>query len=399
MHRSDLHDALDAALATSRVAVILGLPRVGRSAFAREWARDRAEARSGILTEEPLDAVTLIFDHLDRPGAERFVQMVRAAEAADRTTRFVALPLDFAAADHIHTSLVGSASTLELAPLMLTDMLAERIESAAPTGPVPALAPEPVATNATPLDPDRLWLRGGLPESLAAETETASLEFRRQLIGGLLAWDFTSRKVAHGAPMDDILRWLAGRNGGELDEGSCPYVNKQDLKSVLYVCCRLGLIRVLPNIATGHQTSPIKLRKVFFRDTGLLHALQGVETVAQMRDGAGVGDSFESYAIEALIRASDGRATPQFYREDDGFGFDELDLVLDFGPPISRIVAIEFKTNPNTPPRPGFYRARAKIAATDSFVVHSGDTSRIDDPVERLDLASAIARVSVITAS
>lgn len=401
MYREDMHGDLDRALASSRIVVILGLPRVGRSAFVRRWAQDRGEAVVGSLADAlPVDG-TLIFDHLSLADTEPLIQYVRTAEAGDGSTRFIAIPRDLATANRLRTALAGSAPSIEICPLQLGEFQTERAVLSAPSGPIAAQTPGPVATNTAAFDPDVLWLRGGLPESLDAESDTASLDFRKRLLGDLLARDYSEWGVPLGTPLGNVLRWLANQNGGELDEAGFQLLKKAELRSVIYVFERLGLVRKLPNFPAGHSTSFSRMQKVHLRDSGLLHAVLGIETLGQLResDPVTVGDSFETFAIEALIRASNGLATPQFYREDTGNGPDELDLVLDFGRGVGRLVAIEFKVSPNTSPRPGFYRARDRIQATDTFIVHAGPSSITKDEIEHLDLSSAIQRIAAIAGS
>lgn len=395
--RDTFEDALDGALKASKLISIIGLPRVGRSAFIRQWAQARQDVSTGSLTDPAGgDAGILYFDHLDRSQTDTFVAQVRTAEARGQPTRFIALPHDFAAADHLRTALSGVGRQHEFVPLQLGDLHAEHSGRSLPKGPSASLDPQPAATNITPFDPDRLWLRGGMPESLEAETDAVSVRWRRGLIGDLLSRDYSGRAVAPGAPLHDIFRWLANKNGDELDEASCPLAKKAELQSVLYVLEKLGLIRLLRNFPAGETASFSKKRKLFIRDTGILHALLGVETIEQLRASSHVGDSFESFAIDALITAADGAAEPQFYRERVGDDTDEMDLVLDFSPRTSDVVAIEFKVSPSTGPRPGFYRARERVGATHCFLVHSGPTSDLDQKVERLDLMSAIRRVRTI---
>lgn len=67
--------------------------------------------------------------------------------------------------------------------------------------------------------------------------------------------------------------------------------------------------------------------------------------------------------------------------------------MLDFRPWNGRLVAVECKAGPETPPRPGFYRAMNAIGATDGFVVHSGSGSQAELKTPRHDLAMARARI------
>jgi hypothetical protein len=110
----------------------------------------------------------------------------------------------------------------------------------------------------------------------------------------------------------------------------------------------------------------------------------------------GIGGSFESYASESLILAGADRCGAQFYREKGREGEDEIDLILNFPSQGGRLVAIEFKVGTNQSAKKGFYSACAALNVRDRFVVHSGDEPYLGNPVDRLDLKTAIAHVAGI---
>lgn len=396
MRRSALHPALDAATASHRVTLVQGPPRVGRSRLMRNWSGERDDIVNVPFPGGDGFVGIEIFDHLRKEDVEQFVTRVRADEAGETSTRFVVAPVDLAAAEAVRNALVGSVLSIDLAPLQIDEIVGERALLSVATGPEPGLVATPVATNAEAFEVETRWLRGGFPESLAAESDIASLVWRREMIAALLARDYTAWTVPRAAPLNGILRWVANQNGAELDETTCPLVTKAELKSVLHVFEKLGLVRRLWNYPVGQSSSFAKKPKLYIRDSGILHAQLGIETVPQLRRSPNLGDSFEGYAIDALILAASDAATPQFFRAKGPEGEDEIDLVLDFAAAGGEIVAIECKTSQNASPKPGFYRACEKIGATHSFVVHSGDTSSSGMSVERLDLLTAIGRVTDI---
>jgi predicted AAA+ superfamily ATPase len=195
----------------------------------------------------------------------------------------------------------------------------------------------------------------------------------------------------------DVLRWAANRNGGELDDTDCPGTKASELRSMLYVFDRLGITRRLVNYPEGSSESLGRKPKLYVRDTGLLHAVLGIETMEQLRGHQLLGESWECYVIEALIAATGGLCTPQFYRT-AGKDADEIDLVLDFETFNGRIAAIEIKLGEEQSPRPGFYRGCETIRATDRILVHSGSTSHMSDKVDRIPLSTAIQHVRRIAA-
>ena len=396
MARRSAGAALDKAVREHRVTLIHGLPRVGRSRVVSRWSEERDDVELlHTRPRQPGTAPVRVLDHLEHAEVVAFVALFRGVESSGQDVRFIVVPVDLLTIRRLQEALVGSVNLLAIEPLQPDDDIAEQVtsfEAAGPTGEAEAM-PEP--TNASPRDPDRLWLRGGLPESLNADTDQASLAWRRQMIDCLLVRDYSSWDITPATKLGDILRWVANLNCAELNETGCPIAKRGELLSVLHVFDRLGLTRRLPNFPAGTSAGLGKKPKLFIRDSGILHAMLGIETTAHLRSHDAIGESWESYAIEALITAADGRCTPQFYREKlpGEEGADEIDLVLDFRPLNGRLVAIECKTSPSKEAKIGFDRGMKTIGATDGFVVHSGPTAQLNGPVDRLDLASAIHRV------
>jgi predicted AAA+ superfamily ATPase len=292
--------------------------------------------------------------------------------------------------------LPGVVRPVEIVPIQIEEAANEALVPSTATGPTEAMPTASMPTNQPTLDPDRHWLRGGFPESLAADSDRSSLEWRRAMLEALLSRDYTKWDVERAFPLGNVLRWLANQNGGELDESSCLFANRRELRSGIHVLVKLGLVRRLPNFPAGSSSSMSRKPKLFVRDSGVLHSLLGIETSPQLRSHRDIGGSFESYAGESLIIAGTDRCGAQFYREKGREGEDEIDLILNFPSQNDRRVAIEFKVGTDRSAKKGFHSACAALGVHDRFVVHSGDTAYLGDPVDRLDLKTAIARVSEI---
>lgn len=399
MARSVAGRVLDQAVRDHRITLVYGLPRVGRTQLVAQWCAERGDVE--VLHQRSLQTGTApvrVLDHFSLYDVVAFVEMYRALEQAGENVRFVLVPVDLLTSQRVQEALVGNVNLITIDPLQPDEFAAEHLEtfvSAGPTGEAIATAR---LTNSAPPHPDLHWLRGGLPESLSADTDEASVAWRRQLISSLLIRDYSSWGITPATKLSEILRWVANLNGCELDENNCPIAKRVELLSTLHVFDRLGLTRRLPNFPAGTVAGLGKKPKLFIRDTGVLHAMLGIETVAQLRTHPAIGDCFESYAIEGLISAAAGRCTAQFYREklSGEEGADEIDLVLDFRPFRDRLIAIECKTSPDKAAKAGFHRGCATIGATDGFVVHAGPNTLLGNGTDRLNLAAAIQRVGAI---
>ncbi|GLK50882.1 hypothetical protein GCM10017621_03900 [Maricaulis virginensis] len=256
-----------------------------------------------------------------------------------------------------------------------------------------------IPATAPTADPNLHWLRGGFPGSLLAEDDQKSLLWRRRMLDGLLARNYTEWGIERAFPLAELFGWLSNQNSAELDENSCGFAKRQELKSAVYVLERLGLIRRLRAYPVSSNTSMDRKQKLFVRDTGLLHASLGIETLTILRASQAIGGSFESYATEALILATEGQGDAYFYREKGDNGEDEIDLILRFPSQGGRLVAIELKVGPDRKAKRGFYNGCEALDIEDRFVVHSGETADFSEPVHRLDLRSAVARIAKLSRS
>lgn len=393
--------ALDEAVAQYAATIVCGLPRVGRSSLLGEWVRSRSDAKfCHSVAEIQVEPGIFVLDHVELASVEAIILAARSAEKNRALTRMVLLPTDLVTSEELRTRITGSSRVINICPLGIAEVSAEPPVKSLAMGPINEVptASEPI--NSRVLDPDRHWLRGGLPESLNADTDAQSLGWRRNMLAGLLARDYTKWGVSRSNVLADTLLWLANQNGREFnDKKNCGFANRQELKSAVYVLESLGLVLRLPNYPAQSNSSLEENDKVYVRDTGVLHALLGIETSDQLRRHREIGESFESYAIESLIHAADGSCGCQFYRAKGDQGENEIDLILNFPSQNGRLIAIEFKVGQQQKAKKGFHIGCAALGVKneDRFVVHAGPRPEFNQPVSRLDILSAVDRISAIS--
>lgn len=103
------------------------------------------------------------------------------------------------------------------------------------------------------------------------------------------------------------------------------------------------LIRRLPPYFINISNRLVKSPKIYIRDSGLLHAVVGLEDAEDLEGYVGKGNSWEGFVIQQVIATLRPGITPYFYRTQDG---SELDLVLVKG--ITPAIGLEIKYA-NTP--------------------------------------------------
>jgi predicted AAA+ superfamily ATPase len=219
-----------------------------------------------------------------------------------------------------------------------------------------------------------LWLRGGFPNSLLASSDAKSLDWRQNLISTYLERELPS--YGSRLPAQTLRRlWtmLAHLQGSLLDVSQLAKGLMIDAKTVHRYLDMLGdlmLLRKLPPWHSNLGKRLVRSPKVYVRDSGLLHALLGLASHDTLLAHPVVGNSWEGFAIEALLNAAPRDAQSGFYRSSNGA---EIDLLIDA--PDVGLMAIEVKKGPSAKPRRGFYSACEDLQPAHKFLVHSGSDS------------------------
>jgi uncharacterized protein len=149
----------------------------------------------------------------------------------------------------------------------------------------------------------------------------------------------------------------------------------------------LLLVRKLTPWLNNTGKRMIKAPKTFFVDSGLVHALLGIQDWQSLMGSPVAGFSWEAFVIENIIRACPFGTLWSFFRTVAGA---EIDLVLEL-PANKGIWAIEIKLGLAPQVSKGFYSACEDIKATERFVVYSG-TKRyhFSDKLEAIGLQEIV---------
>jgi len=228
--------------------------------------------------------------------------------------------------------------------------------------------------GATSADRDRLWLRGGFPESFLAPSNTRSLRWRQDFIRAYLERDipqFGPRLAAER--LRRFWTMLAHHQGGVLNVAQLSRNLGVDVKTAggyIDLLVDLLLVRRLPSWHANVGKRLVKSPKVYIRDSGLVHALLGIGDKESLVSHPVVGASWEGFVVEQLLAAASEGTQGFFYRTSGGA---EIDLVLHF--PGGRLWAVEVKRSLAPRPEKGFYSACGDLSPERCFVVYPGEES------------------------
>jgi uncharacterized protein len=273
-------------------------PWAGRTTTSSRSPSDRVAGRQRIILDEA------------QAWPEIFAR-VRGAIDQDRKRhgRFLLLgSVAPALAAHASESLAGRLSTLELTPLLWSEL---------------------ARTRRTPH-----WLRGGFPDGGILDAP-AFPEWQRDYLAlvaqrDLPAWGLPAKPQV----TDRLLRLLAAVHGQVWNAsriGQSLGLSYHTVNGYLDFLIGAFLIRRLSPFEANLGKRLVRSPKLYWRDSGLLHALLNVPDQGTLLNQPWVGASWEGYVIEQIIGelAARGRKVdPYFFRTSDGH---EIDLVLDFG--------------------------------------------------------------------
>jgi len=240
---------------------------------------------------------------------------------------------------------------------------------------------------------DRLWVRGGFPESFLASNEQASLRWRRDFIRTYLERDIP--QLGPRIPAETLRRlWtmLAHNQAGLLNASNLARglgVSGATIGRYLDLMVDLLLVRRLQPRLANVGKRLVRSSKVYLRDSGLLHSLLGIADKESLLGHPVVGGSWEGLVIENLIGVAGQDVEPSFYRTSGGA---EVDLVLTWAD--GREWAIEVKRTLAPKLERGARSALADIEPERSFVVYPGsERYPLGDGVEAIGLADLCAEL------
>ncbi len=223
-----------------------------------------------------------------------------------------------------------------------------------------------------PQQVERLWLRGGFPQSFLAENDAASSEFRDFLIRTYLERDVP----LHGSRISasklrNLWIMIAHSHGGLANSATLSRsleIDNRTLNAHLDLLENMFLLRKLRPWHANTGKRIVKSPKLYIRDSGLVHELLGISEIEQLVGHPIVGNSWEGFVIENLIAAAPPRTEAYFYRTSAGA---EIDLILKFR--NGECWCIEIKRGLSPVLSAGFYTAVADLKPTKTFVVYGGD--------------------------
>ena len=373
MYQRQILEELSLYLQEFPAVAILGPRQVGKTTLAHQLSAQQSAAQGALYLdlESPPDLAQLsdpnayfaahadrlvILDEVQRmPGLFAVLRGVidqrrRAGVASGQFLLLGSASIELLAQSS--ESLAGRLAYVELVPFVLTEL---------PADPASRLA-----------DAQSLWLRGGFPQAYLARSDAASLRWRQQFITTYLERDIpllgpripaqTLRSLWTMLAYEQAQMLNAARLAASLG------VSGQTIGRYIDLLCDLLLVRRLQPWARQSSKRLVKAPKVYVRDSGLVHALLGLGTYAELLSHPVVGGSWEGWIIENLIASAPHQTQASYYRTAVGA---EIDLLLEL--PGGALWAVEVKRSSAPTVSRGYHIACDDVGATRRLVVSSSD--------------------------
>ena len=150
-----------------------------------------------------------------------------------------------------------------------------------------------------------LWIRGGFPRSFLAEDDTSSAAWRENFIRTFLERDIPQLGIT--IPAETLRRfwtmishyhgqvWNAAHFARSLG------TSEKTARRYLDILAGAYMVRVLPPWYENIRKRQVKAPKIYIRDSGILHALLQINTMADLQGHPKIGSSWEGFCLEQLI--------------------------------------------------------------------------------------------------
>jgi len=292
IHRDGAKTQIETAMRRSRVTALLGPRQCGKTTLAREFVPtdsvnyfDLEDPESLARLDQPklaLENLTglVVIDEIQRKP-ELFPLLRVLADRQPNPAKF--LVLGSAAPELLRQSsesLAGRIETLELSGFNLSEV---------------GLAAMP-----------RHWLRGGFPLSFLAENDEDSAVWRSRFVSTFLERDLPASGMGI-SPVAMMRFWTMlahyhGQTWNASEIAGAMGVSATTTRRYVDLLTHTFMIRQLQPWHENLGKRQVKAPKIYFRDSGLFHALTHIKSESDLLTHPKIGASWEGYAIEEVLR-------------------------------------------------------------------------------------------------
>lgn len=242
-------------------------------------------------------------------------------------------------------------------------------------------------------DVQKLWVRGGFPDSYLAKDEKTSKLWRSNFILTYIQRDLGLLGLnTDPMLMERFWRLIASSQGNLINSQEFGRAIDVDRKTIIRFIDFLEgafILRVLHPWYRNLKKRLVKSPKLYIRDSGLLHSLLGLDSYTSIINHIIVGASWEGFVIEQIINSFDEERQFWFYRTHQGA---ECDLLIEKNGEVLAAIEIKFGTSPKV--SKGFRISMEDTGAKEGFIIGTGnETYQIEDGINITNLPYFVSNI------
>ena len=289
--RNDYYERVRAGLARSPIVTLIGPRQCGKTTLARQFLGseslqyfDLEDPVVASAFESPMTTLSslsglVVIDEAQRcPGI--FPSLRVLADRDQNTARF--LILGSASPDltrQASESMAGRVEIIEMSGFHLGEVGSDAHQ--------------------------QLWLRGGFPRSFLAENQGDSVEWRKQFVRTFLERDLSQMGFRMSPQVMGRFWTMVSHYHGQIWNASeiaaSMGVSHQTSRNYLDALEQTFMVRRLLPWYVNVGKRLVKSPKIYFRDSGLFHTLQGIDSEVALLSHPKVGASWEGFAVEQIL--------------------------------------------------------------------------------------------------
>ena len=220
-------------------------------------------------------------------------------------------------------------------------------------------------------DYNKLWFRGGFPDSYLASSDRLSGIWLSNFIKTFLSRDIPALGIKiPPLQLEQFWEMLSHLNGQVWNAsliGKNFGLSSPTIKSYLSILESTYMLRQLYPYSVNLKKRLVKTPKVYIRDTGILHSLLGIPSMERLFGHPVLGASYEGWVIEQVCSSLNERTRHYFYRTHAGA---EIDLLLETP---DELIAVEIKRSLSPSVSRGFYEAVKDLNIESKFIIYPGE--------------------------
>lgn len=372
--RVDYQKRIARALATNPVVAVVGPRQCGKTTMARTFVArgsgnyfDLEDPVAWNLLQQPMTTLSslkglVVIDEVQRqPGIFPVLRVLADREECD--TQFLILG---SASPELHRqaseSLAGRVEVIEMNGFDLGEVGVAAV--------------------------DALWLRGGFPRSFLAKDDEVSDRWRREFVKTFLERDLAQLGFAIAPALMQRFWTMISHYHGQIwnatEVAGSLGVAPNSARAYLDALSQTFMVRQLQPWHADIGKRQVKSPKLYFRDSGIFHRLQGITSWADLQTHPKLGASWEGFALEQVLRAMEPDEA-YFWAVHSG---SELDLLMIRN---GRRTGVEFKRGDAPRMTRSMAIALADLELDELIVIYPGSRAyELAEGVRVLPLSSLV---------